>query len=113
MEALDNIPPATLTFLPYKLEYFYRKGRVLQQTKDLEPAILSLSQAVREGENAPYTFPTLAAYQLGKIFENSGDYEKAVEWYDKCLEMYDSDHTVDSIEAQAEKALERAEKKVK
>ena len=42
MGAINSIPQSRLNSLPYKLEYFYRKGRILQQTRDLEPAIYNL-----------------------------------------------------------------------
>ena len=101
------VPASDLTNKAYELEYLYRKGRIYQLESRTSEAIDNLTKAIRAGEDEPYPFATLAAYQLGMIYEKQKDYKQAKAYFEKCLEIYDSDYTVGSVENQAEKGAER------
>jgi tetratricopeptide (TPR) repeat protein len=107
---IAGIPVSELSIKPYRLEYFYRKGRIFQEEKKTTDAIDNLTQSLLLGEDDPYPFATLAAYQLGMIYEKQNDYPKALSYFEKCLDIFDSEYTVESIENQAEKGEERAKR---
>ena len=104
---IAGISAADLSRKSYELEYLYRKGRIFQQENKTVDAIYNLTQALLSGEDYPYPFATLAAYQMGMIYEKQNDYSKALSYFEKCLDIFDSDYTVESIENQAEKGAER------
>jgi hypothetical protein len=78
-----------------------------QQTRAIE----MLQTAVELGSEEPLTFATRAALQLALIYESKGDDESAARYFDLCLDLYDSDHTVDGVENKAEVGLKRVEKR--
>jgi len=112
-ENLDMVTDKDLQILPYKLEYHYRWGRVLQRTGELDRAIAELKQTIELGKDEPYTFAARAALQLGLIYEEREQYELAAENFDLCRDIYDSDVTVDGVDNRAEKGLERVEEALK
>jgi tetratricopeptide (TPR) repeat protein len=104
---INSIPEETLVMLPYRLEYHYRVGRIYQKLEREGPAIASLRMAAMAGAGQPYTFATRAALQLAIIFEGQGDHEQALDWYRKCLEYYDAEHTPGGVADMAEKGVKR------
>ena len=106
---LQAISPANLKFIPYKLEYFYRKGRISQKTGQINEAIVALEKTIELGADEDYTFATRAALQLAQIYEESGNYNMALYYYQLCDDLYDSDHTTDGIENKTEIGIDRME----
>lgn len=107
---MREIPPATLSLVPYQLEFSYRQGRIGQMLGKADQASIELKKAFEAGAIEPYTFATRAALQLGSIYEGKKDYPNALFWYKKCLETYDEAHTVGSVKDKAEKGKKRMEK---
>jgi tetratricopeptide (TPR) repeat protein len=104
---INSIPESSMLTLPYRLEYHYRVGRIYQMLGREAPAIASLQMAAMAGAGQPYTFSTRAALQLALIFEEQGDSHQALEWYRKCLEYYDAEHTPGGVADMAEKGMKR------
>ena len=108
---LDQIASADLNFLPYRLEFHYRSGRLFQLQGDTEKAITEFFKVIGEGRDSPYTFATRAALQLGVIYEAKKDYAKAYEYYSLSQDLYDSDHSAEGVENMAEVGKERVKRK--
>lgn len=89
----------------YKIEFNYRKGRVLQSLKKYKDAIPYLKTAVKNSANSSY-FGANSSLQLGLIFEELGDKKSAKIYYEKCLEMNPSEYK-NSIHQKAKSGLIR------
>ena len=107
---LSGIPASYLNQKQYKLEYSYRYGVICQELGNYAQAIVYFTQTILAGQNDPYPFACLAAYQLGTVFEIQKDFNKALTYYHKSRDLFNSGYTVETIEAKAEKGEERAEK---
>lgn len=105
-EEMKQLAPSDLELMPYLLEYHYRLGRIFQKTDRTDRAIQELSRTLQLGRNENYTFATRAALALGEIYAGQGRDELAIEHYELCLDLYDSDHTAEGVENKAEKRLE-------
>lgn len=109
-DALSVLQPVDLSTLKeksYLLEYYYRKGRIYQLDGHPDQAIPELTRAYDQGKTDPYTFATRSALYLGKIYEERKDYAIAHQWYQKCLEIYSSEHTTEGVKVDAEKGMKR------
>jgi tetratricopeptide (TPR) repeat protein len=104
---LSAIDPASLAKTEEKLEFHYRRGRLLQETGRQEEAIQELMYTVNYGMGEPSTWPCRAALNLGQIYEARGDYGRAAKWYGSSLSLFDEEHTVESVKQRAEKGRER------
>jgi tetratricopeptide (TPR) repeat protein len=104
---IKSIDPDLLSHTAYQLEYHYRKGRICQLTGKADLAIDEYNKAFYQGRSQPYTFATRSALQLGKIYEELKNYPLALQWYENCLETYNSTHTADGVEQMAEKGRDR------
>lgn len=104
---IKSIDPDLLSQSAYQLEYYYRKGRIFQLTGKPDLAIDEYNKVFYQGRSQPYTFATRSALQLGKIYEEMKNYPLALQWYDHCLETYNSAHTADGVEQMAEKGRKR------
>jgi len=107
MDALTKTDPRFLAEQAYRLEYYYRKGRILQLDGKTDQAIPELTRSYDEGSEAPYTFATRSALQLGKIYEEKNDRKNAALWYERCIKAYSSEHTTEGVKDMAEKGLKR------
>jgi hypothetical protein len=108
---LETVDPRDLPEISHRLEYDYRKGRILQLSGHPEEAISFLTKSYHDGSQLPYTFATRAAFSLGKIYEDMQDYPDAVRWYGRCLDVYSSSHTTEGVKDSAEKGMKRAKGK--
>ncbi|MCU0370643.1 MAG: hypothetical protein MUC31_04460, partial [Bacteroidales bacterium] len=111
-EIMASIDPVQLDELAYRLEYHYRNGRILQLSGQVEKAVRELVSSFDQGKNAPYTYATRSALQLGRIYEKNMDYAKAALWYNRCIEVYSGTHTTEGVKEMAEKGVKRAKDKL-
>jgi predicted negative regulator of RcsB-dependent stress response len=89
-----------------KLEFLYRKGRILDGLKKYDQAIFYYSLTIQEGRPLPYYFACNAALKAGIIYENRKIFHKAEEFYNDCLTMFPQEHQ-NSLHHQAKAGLGR------
>jgi tetratricopeptide (TPR) repeat protein len=104
---MELINPDKMTEIAYRLEFYYRMGRILQLSGRPDQAILELSKAYIDGKSSPFTFATRSALNLGKIYEDKKEYALASQWYQRCEEVYSSLHTTEGVKDEAEKGVKR------
>jgi tetratricopeptide (TPR) repeat protein len=108
---VNTIRPETLSERAYRLEYHYRKGRILQLSGKPDQAIPELTRAYEDGKTDLTTFATRSALNLGKIYEDRKEYALAVQWYERCLQTFSQKHTTQGVEESASKSLKRIKSK--
>ena len=72
-----------------KLEFAYRVARIYDDLGNEDEAIRNYLITIRKGENRKEHFAARAALQIGQIYENKGQKNKAITYFQKCLEMED------------------------
>ncbi len=91
----------------YKIEFNYRKGRVLQSLKKYNDAIPYLQVAVKNSSSSSY-FGANSSLQLGLIYEEMGDKKSAKSYFQTCLDMNPSEYK-NSIHQKAKSGLLRVQ----
>lgn len=71
----------------HRLEFLYRKGRVLQAKKENAEALHYYSLTIASGQFEPYYYACSAALQSGVIHEGLGSHGAAAKFYYMCLDM--------------------------
>ena len=71
----------------HRLEFLYRKGRVLQAKKENAEALHYYSLTISSGQFEPYYYACSAALQSGVIHEGLGSHAAAAKFYYMCLDM--------------------------
>lgn len=89
-----------------KIEYNYRLGRVLQQQGNLREAIPYLTRAAAMSHGYDYYFGPSAALQLGYIYQEMGQIEKAFSYFETALSFKKHEYK-NSIDNKARAALTR------
>jgi tetratricopeptide (TPR) repeat protein len=89
-----------------KLEFFYRKARIADESKRTEDAKAAYLQTIEKGKDSPKYFAGNAALKLAAIYESEGDLAQAAYYYRACLEM-DFDEYEASIHSKAKAGLKR------
>ena len=91
-----------------KVEYYYRMGRIYDETNHVEKAISFYKYAIVLGRNREEYFASRAAFQLGLIYEKQGNKKVALTWFKDCISMKNHDYKA-SIDQQAKAAINRLE----
>lgn len=107
-ESLDELDKIDATKLnpDQKLEFTYRKARVNQDLNHINEAISLYLKATETGKNSKTYFAANAALQLGLIYEQKGDKEKARNYFQQCT-TYPNTEYRNSIEQKAKAGLSR------
>lgn len=84
-QALQKCDLKALKTEQEKIEYNYRKGRILQKMKKNDAALKSYAETLLKGTKKPYYYACNAALQMGIIYESRDELEKAKTFYEKCL----------------------------
>jgi tetratricopeptide (TPR) repeat protein len=112
-KAYDQIAPLKLDQakdLYLKLEYTYRMGRILQELKRPAEAISYFEKTLAiSGDNSPYFFGCNAALQIGLMYENIEEWQKAKDYYKKCL-LLNPDEYATGLHQKAKAGLSRVRK---
>ena len=77
----------TLTHRKQRLEYLYRKGRVLHALKSYPEALHYYNLTIKAGEHEPYYYACSAALHSGIIHETLGSEPAAERYYLICLQI--------------------------
>lgn len=92
--------------LEHKIEYLYRNGRVLASMKRYDEAIKYYTKTLSAPKDAHYYFPAKACLEMGFIFEQRGNREKAKRLYNEALQRNEHEYK-NSFEQQARAGLQR------
>jgi tetratricopeptide (TPR) repeat protein len=92
--------------MPFQLEYYYRKGRIYHEKKELNLAEKSYEKALKLGATSDSYFAGNAALKLGEMTEMQHQYKKAREYYERCLELEFTEYRK-GIRAKAKAGLQR------
>lgn len=94
----------------HKLEYSYRMGRILQMLKKPNEAIQYYDKTIQAGKQTKFYFACNAALQLGIIYEEYQQFDKARQYYNYCISLNPDDYS-DSLHASAKAGLNRIKNK--
>lgn len=88
LEQLSLFKPLSADVIPkYRLEYYYRKARILQQMDKLDQALDYYNIVLKEGATSPYYFAANSALNMGNIYASRGKASMARTYYEKCLSL--------------------------
>ena len=102
------------TFIKSKrdlIEYNYRLGRIYHETGNFSKAVEYYRQTIQRGSAEPYYYAAGAAYQMGLLYENTGDWLKADSAYHVCLSINTPSYKT-SLSQKAKAGLNRIKKMV-
>lgn len=89
-----------------KIEYFYRLGRIYDESSKNAEAIINYHKAINLGKNTTYYFSANAALSMGYIYERERDTIKARIFYTQAINMKNHEYE-NSIESKAKEGLKR------
>ncbi len=75
-----------------RLEFLYRKGRILQASGKDDDALDLFKTTISQGRDKPYYFACNSALQAGIIKENNKEYDSARAFFNTCLDMSPSEY---------------------
>ncbi|WP_367391876.1 tol-pal system YbgF family protein [Lewinella sp. LCG006] len=107
--ALDVLASQAESSLPSflaKLEYTYRKGRILHGLKKYEEALAQYNRTIEQGQNSEAFFACNAALQAGLIEETRGRKTSARAYFNRCLSLKPDDYST-GLHQQAKAGLSR------
>lgn len=85
---LSLFKPLSADVIPkYRLEYYYRKARILHQMDKLDEALDYYTIVLKQGATSPYYFAANSALNMGNIYASRGMTSKARAYYEKCLSL--------------------------
>jgi len=106
LEVLNQIDKASLINEWYRVEFHYRKGRILDEMDRIQEAKEAYMLTILKGRELPTFFCPNACIKLGYIYEREGNKERASHYYDKALD-YNNHEYKNSIDAEAKAGLNR------
>ncbi|HWV69335.1 tetratricopeptide repeat protein, partial [Chitinophaga sp.] len=89
-----------------KLEYAYRLGRIYDESGQDDQAIAMYEVTIKVGSNRPEYYAARASLQMGYIYEKRNDKAKAIECYQRCLNMKGHDYK-NSLDQRAKAGMQR------
>lgn len=87
-------------------EYLYRFGRIYHEWNKTDSALQMYERTIDKGKNLPRYFAANAALSSAQIYEQQGDKDKAVSFYNLCLSFADHEYK-NGIDQKAKAALNR------
>lgn len=89
-----------------KLEYAYRLGRIYDESGQDDQAIAMYEVTIKVGSNRQEYYAARASLQMGYIYEKRNDKAKAIECYQRCLNMKGHDYK-NSLDQRAKAGMQR------
>jgi tetratricopeptide (TPR) repeat protein len=108
IDFLTIITPKDLPSTKDKVEYHYRKARLMHKTDSLDVAIQEYKTVIEKSGEEVWYFAANAALQLGYIFESKNDFELAAHYFNLAL-SYKKHEYKSSIDGKARSALSQLE----
>ena len=105
---LKNKNPDSFKLVRDKIEFFYRLGRIYDESEKDSDALVNYQKAITLGKTSTYYFAANAALCMGAIFEVRKDKTKARLYYNKAIDMKHHEYQ-NSIESKAKEGLKRVE----
>ena len=105
LEVLQNVDINKLSSVD-KIEFYYRKGRILDEQGDDTNAIIWYKKCITQAGNQPYYFAPNACIKIAFIYEKKAEKALAKEYYNKAL-TYATHEYKNSIDAEAKAGLNR------
>lgn len=106
LEELKNRPPTYFANDRHRAEYAYRMGRICHSLQQLDEAVKYYQSAMRQGSSQGYFFACNACLQLGLIYEQRQQKDKAKEYFQRCLSL-ESDEYETELHQKAKAGLNR------
>jgi len=106
LQIVDQIDPSTLTNEWFRVEYHYRKGRILDKMDRISEAKEAYLLTIKTGSELPTFFSPNACIKLAHIYEREENKEQASKYYSKALDFNDHEYK-NSIDAEAKAGLNR------
>jgi tetratricopeptide (TPR) repeat protein len=95
-KALDQLscfnPFDAITTPHDRLEFYYRKARILHMIERTDEALDYYTITLKQGSSSTYYFAANAALNIGEIYESRQQIEKARVYYEKCLSLRYSEY---------------------
>jgi len=104
LKILDPFSEKSFSSLPDKAEFNYRKGRILQKSDLVDRSVPFFERAVLLTKNSSIGFGASAALQLGYVFKDKGQKQKAINYF-KAAILYKKYEYKNSIDNKAKAAL--------
>ena len=89
-----------------KLEILYRKARNHEKLNQFQLAKKYYNDTYNLGNDMNFYFAAKSALQLGLLYENEGLNEKAIEYFNKCINLKNHQYE-QGIELKAKSGLNR------
>ncbi|MCK9450542.1 MAG: tetratricopeptide repeat protein [Bacteroidales bacterium] len=89
-----------------RLEYYYRLGRIMDESGDSQKALDCYAQTLDLGAESKYYYPANAALKSGELYEQQGNFKQAKYFYNRCLKL-DPESYSNSIHQKARAGLLR------
>ncbi|PWJ57407.1 tetratricopeptide repeat protein [Dyadobacter jejuensis] len=106
---LAQRPESALQVQAHRVEWNYRKGRILQKQDQLNAAIPFLMRAISLASDQSAGLAATSALQLGYIYQSKNDTEKAIQYFKKALTYKKHDYK-NSVDNKARAALTALQK---
>ena len=104
--SLSQLDSITETNKSIKLEILYRKARNHEKLKQFQLAKKYYNDTYNLGNDMNFYFAAKSALQLGLLYENEGFNEKAIEYFNKCINLKNHQYE-QGIELKAKSGLNR------
>jgi hypothetical protein len=91
-----------------KIEFYYRLGRIYDESDKDNDALMYYQKAINIGKNTTYYYAANAALFMGLIYETKNDKTKAKLFYNQAIAMKHHEYQ-NSIESKAKEGLKRVE----
>ncbi|MBS1664710.1 MAG: tetratricopeptide repeat protein, partial [Bacteroidetes bacterium] len=91
LQTLQGASSSDFALPEEKCELAYRLGRIYDGLGRSEEAIGAYLTTIKTGEHLKEYYAARAALQAGYIYEQRGDKERAISFFQKCLSMKDHD----------------------
>lgn len=95
-----------------RLEFTYRLGRIYDELGQKDKAMYAYEATYKNGRNSTLYYAARAVLQIGLIYEKEQKPAKAIEYYNKCIDLEGHDFE-NSLEQKAKSGIERCKIKQK